>query len=190
MASPAISDESAWAPSMPEPSELPAFFRRIAATGGEFVSYDDGYRGRSWSYAEVARMVEALRRRFRGGGFRVGDAVMIWSESRLGWVAGLWACLLEGLVVVPVEPQSSRELFERIRERVRPKLILRGERVPEAGGGVPAWGMEEIERAQPRQASRKNSPTGPMHLFVVFNSPHLLRRIFLPPHAAIIHKRL
>ena len=43
--------------------------------------------------------------------------------------------------------------------------------------------------AQPRQASRKNSPTGPMHLFVVFKGLRLLRRIFLTPHAAIIHKR-
>lgn len=147
MASPVISDESAWAPSMPEPSALPAFFRRIAATEGEFTVYDDGYRGWSWSYAEVARMVEALRRRFRAEGVGTGDAVMIWSESRPGWVAALWACLLEGLVLVPVEPQSSRALFERIRERVRPKLILRGERVPEADGGVPEWGLKEVERA-------------------------------------------
>ncbi len=151
MTSPVSASESASAPLMPEPSALPAFFRRIAATPGEFVIHDDGYRGWRWSYADVARTTEALRGRLRDAGARAGDAVMLWSESRPGWIASLWACLLDGLVVVPLDPQTSRALFQRIRARVRPKLILCGDRVPaveeEVGVGTPVWALAEIERA-------------------------------------------
>ena len=64
--------------------------------------------------------------------------VMIWSESRPGWIAALWACILEGIALVPVEPQSSPDLFHRIRRKVQPQLILRGDRVPAFDGEVEA----------------------------------------------------
>ena len=70
---------------------------------------------------------------------------MIWSESRPGWVAALWACLLEGVVVVPVDPQSSLALFERIAEKAKPRVILLGDRVPVPQRSV--WRLSEIEHA-------------------------------------------
>ena len=52
----------------------------------------------------------------------------IWSESRPGWIAALWGCWIEGVVAVPIEPQSSLELFRKIQQKVHPRLILLGER--------------------------------------------------------------
>jgi long-chain acyl-CoA synthetase len=116
---------------------------------GEFIIHDDGYRGWSWTYRDVARITESLRSRLRAAGVRKGQMVMIWSESRPGWIAALWACILEGIALVPVEPQSSLGLFHRIRQKVQPKLILRGDRVPafdgEVEAGVPVWLVSEIE---------------------------------------------
>lgn len=130
------------------PSELPAFFNRIAQLPGEFIIHDDGYRGWSWSYHDVARIAQVFRSRLRAADVRKGHTVMIWSESRPGWVAALWACVLEGIALVPVEPQSSSGLFHRIRQKVEPRLILRGDRVPALDGeveGVPVWWVAEIE---------------------------------------------
>jgi long-chain acyl-CoA synthetase len=76
-----------------------------------------------------------------------GDAVMLWSESRPGWVMALWACLLEGIVLVPVDPQSSIGLFHRIEQKSQPRVILLGEKVPAlTDSTVPVWRLSEIER--------------------------------------------
>lgn len=129
-------------------SELPAFFKRLAGTSGEFIIRDDGYRGWTWSYRDIAQMASALRGRFQRERVGKGDAVMIWSESRPGWIAALWASILEGIALVPVDPQSSAVLFERIRQKVNPRIILRGDRVPALEGvsqGAPVWPVSEIE---------------------------------------------
>jgi long-chain acyl-CoA synthetase len=89
-------------------------------------------------------MAAALRVRFRAHGIAKGDAAVIWSESRPGWVAALWACLLEGIVVVPVDPQSSENLFDRIMQKSRAKIVLLGERVPRLAN---AWMLSEVEQA-------------------------------------------
>jgi long-chain acyl-CoA synthetase len=125
----------------------------MAKTPGEFIIYDDAYRGWTYSYSDIAGMAKALRSRLRGAEIRQGQTVAVWSESRPGWIAALWACLLEGIILVPIEPHSSLELFQRIAHKVRPSLILRGERVPalgrEAASGAPVWLLREIEDGPP-----------------------------------------
>jgi long-chain acyl-CoA synthetase len=130
------------------PSELPAFFRRIAGFPGEFVIYDDGFRTRTYSYGEIARLAGAVQRQLRTSGLEKGDRVVIWSESRPGWIVALWACLVEGLIVVPVDPQASPALFTRIYNRVHPRLVLRGERVSPIPEDIqaPVRHLTELER--------------------------------------------
>ena len=92
-------------------------------------------------------MARSLAARLQASGIRKGDAVMIWSESRPGWIATLWGCLLEGVIVVPVEPQSSEELFRKLEQKVRPRLVLLGDRVPNvpSTSELPVWRLSEIE---------------------------------------------
>jgi long-chain acyl-CoA synthetase len=72
---------------------------------------------------------------------------MIWSEGRPAWIAALWGCLLEGVVLVPVDPQASSSLFHRIKQKVEPQLILLGDVVPGPQGPqqTPAWFLRDIE---------------------------------------------
>src|SRR5260370_33862247 len=131
-----------------EPSRLIDFLARIAQLDAEFIVYDDGYRGWTYRYADVAKAAHALRVRLRAHCVRKGDAAMIWSESRPGWVAALWGCLMEGVVLVPVDPQSSLGLFERIEQKSKPRVILVGDRVPSIPARpTPVWRLAEIERA-------------------------------------------
>jgi len=88
-------------------------------------------------------MANALRARLRSNGIQKGDSLILWSESRPGWVAALWACLLEGVILVPIDPQSSASLVDRIATKARPKIIVAGDRV--AAIGAPVWRMAEIE---------------------------------------------
>ena len=133
---------------------MPAFLHRIAQIDSEFITFDDGYRGWRYSYGDMAAMAASFAARMRAEGIRKGETVLLWSESRPGWMAALWGCLLEGIVAVPVEQQSSRDLFERIQEKVRPRAIFLGNRVAplESDGRFAVWRLEELERA-PRQAA-------------------------------------
>jgi long-chain acyl-CoA synthetase len=125
-------------------TRLVDFLENAARIDAEFIIHDDGYLARTYSYKDVARMAASLRARFRAHGITTGDAALIWSESRPGWVAALWACLLDGVVVVPVDPKSSQTLFERILQTSRAKIFLTGETVPSTLG---AWKLVEIEQA-------------------------------------------
>src|SRR6185312_8011179 len=130
-------------------SELPQFLSRIAQYKQEFIIYDDGFRGWTFRYVEVARLAGAFAARLRDQGIHKGDSVMVWSESRPGWIVALWGCLLEGVVVVPVESQSSLDLFRKMEQKVRPRLVLAGDRVPEVSSTnqLPVWRLSEIEQS-------------------------------------------
>jgi long-chain acyl-CoA synthetase len=155
-----------------DPSELPQFLGRIAQYPDEFIIYDDGFRGRTFGYAGIAGLVWALAARLRVEGLRRGDVAMIWSESRPGWIVALWACLLEGIIVVPVEPQSSVDLFRKIEQKVRPRLILLGERVPVVtpNACIPTWRLAEIERSTGHAPSEQAALSGGDVAEIVFTS--------------------
>jgi long-chain acyl-CoA synthetase len=102
-------------------------------------------------------MAAALRAKLSASGIAKGDSVLIWSESRAGWVAALWACLLDGIVAVPVDPQSSKELFDRIATSSHAKISLVGESVPDVEG---AWKLVDVESSA-SDASLKIGPANP-----------------------------
>lgn len=126
-------------------SRLVDFLDRAARLDAEFIVYDDGYRGWTYRYAQIASAAQALRMRLRANGIGKGDAAAIWSESRPGWVIALWACLLEGIVVVPVDAQSSLSLFQKIVDKAHARLIFAGARVSPISSGVPVWALADIE---------------------------------------------
>ncbi len=128
------------------PSELRGFLDRIAQINSEFIVFDDGYRGWSYSYGDLAQMAAAFAGRLHASGIQHGETVIIWSENRPGWIAALWGCLLAGVVIVPVDQRSSVDLFQRIRKQVRPRAIVLGERIPAiADDSTPIWRLSEME---------------------------------------------
>jgi long-chain acyl-CoA synthetase len=126
-------------------SQLIEFLDRASRLDAEFIVYDDGYRGWTYRYRQIAAAVRALQARLRASGIRKGDSAVIWSESRPGWVIALWACLLEGIVVVPVDPHSSVNLMQRIADKAQAKLIFIGERVSAISPGAAFWLLSSIE---------------------------------------------
>jgi len=154
------------------PSELPAYLDRISRIDSEFIIFDDGYRGWTYSYRQMAGMAAAFANRLRSEGIRKGEKVMVWSENRPGWVAALWACLIEGLVVVPVEQRSSGDLFWRIHNKVRPRAVLVGDRVPvpAAAGRATIWRLSELEQSEPQALPGNSSLSSEDIAEIVFTS--------------------
>lgn len=153
-------------------SELPQFFSRFAQHQQEFIVYDDGFRGWTFRYVDVTRLAAAFVARLRKQGIHKGDSVMIWSESRPGWIVALWGCLLEGAVVVPVESQSSVDLFRKMEHKVRPRLVLVGDRVPDVSSTsqLPVWRLSELEQSTEQVHLERTSVPADNIAEIVFTS--------------------
>ena len=112
-------------------------FADLAVTRGEFLVYDDGFRPVSRSYGDVARAARAMAARLAAAGVAPGHRIILWGENRPEWVAALWAAIISGIVVVPIDYRSSLDFVRRIRAIVDARVILAGEDLPsEAGAGL------------------------------------------------------
>jgi long-chain acyl-CoA synthetase len=123
------------------------FFHDFSRARGEFLVYDDGFRSRSWSYADLTRRARHVAARLDDLGLRKGDAVVFWSENRPEWIAAFWACLLRGIVVVPIDYRSSQDFLLRVSRIVSAKLVLVGQEVslPRESPNAPVWKLHELE---------------------------------------------
>src|SRR5579864_2047719 len=131
------------------------FCADTGALEGEFVVYDDGYRPRSFRYREIAGMARAFVLRLRASGIRKGDKVLIWSENRPGWIGALWGCILDGIVLVPLDHRVSAEFLLRISKLVDAKALLAGDEVsPPVDFAAPILRLAEIEQ----QSAEKFDP--------------------------------
>ena len=78
---------------------------------------------------------------------RKGDKIVFWSENRPEWIVAFWACLLRGIVVVPVDYRASPDFLTRVVKIVDARLILIGQDVVPfmAPVDVPVWKLHEFE---------------------------------------------
>jgi acyl-CoA synthetase (AMP-forming)/AMP-acid ligase II len=73
-----------------------------------------------------------VRRAIAGRGDRQRDTpVVIWAENRAEWIFALWGCLLEGVVLVPIDYRASADFLRRVAGIVDARAILVGD-TPEA----------------------------------------------------------
>ena len=122
------------------------FYADLATTPGEFVVYDDGYRSRSYTYAEVTAAARAFAERLREHGIVKGQSVAIWGENRAEWIIALWGCLLEGVVLVPIDYRASADFLERVATIVGARVVLVGDAVDRTslGNTRPIWPLSHL----------------------------------------------
>src|SRR5580765_6160179 len=144
--------ETAYHSSLVARDTLIDFFRDISVARGDFLVYDDGFRSRSYTYRDVGRAAEALAAKLYQSGLRKGDKVLFWSENRPEWIVAFWACLLRGVIVVPIDYRASPDFLTRVGRIVSAKLILVGQDVPpiREATDTPIWKLHELDwRARP-----------------------------------------
>ncbi len=122
------------------------FFDDLSAIDGTFVVHDDGYRTWSHTYAEVSAAARSFAARLRGAGIGREQQVVLWSENRPEWIVVLWGCLLEGVVVVPIDYRSSPDLMLRIADIVDAQAIVVGDVVPTFATERRVWKIGESAR--------------------------------------------
>src|SRR5688500_15661073 len=118
-------------------------FRTLERRRGGFLVYDDGYRVRRHTYADVTRAARGFAARLIAHGVRKGDKVMLWGENRPEWIACYWGIQLAGAIAVPIDFRSSREFAERIRGIVDAKVALAGDDVD--AGTMEVWKLAGLD---------------------------------------------
>jgi long-chain acyl-CoA synthetase len=126
------------------------FFRDLSNARGTFLVYDDGFRARGHSYADVSRAARGFAARLHRAGVAKGDAVVLWGENRPEWIVAFWGALLLGAVVVPVDYRASPDFLARVSRIVRAKVVAIGQDVPPLDGAsasldAPVWPLAGIE---------------------------------------------
>ncbi len=123
------------------------FFGDLSLARGEFLVYDNGFRSRGYSYAEVARAARGFAGRLHELGFRKGDKIVFWSENRPEWIVAFWGCLLCGIIVVPIDYRASPDFLARVSRIVAARLILIGQDLPPLTAQIdaPVWKLHELE---------------------------------------------
>jgi long-chain acyl-CoA synthetase len=106
------------------------FFRDLASARGDFLIYDDGFRARSYSYAQVSAAAYGFAAKLHAAGLRKGDKVIFWSENRPEWIVAFWGCLIVGVVVVPIDYRASPDFLGRVARIVSATVVLVGQDVP------------------------------------------------------------
>jgi long-chain acyl-CoA synthetase len=122
------------------------FFNDLAGAAGDFLVHDDGFRARSYTYDEVGRAARGLAARLHAEGLRKGDKVIVFSENRPEWIIAFWACILDGIVVVPIDYRSSPDFLARVSRIVQARLIFVGQDIPPLAdtGGIDVWRLHEL----------------------------------------------
>jgi long-chain acyl-CoA synthetase len=124
------------------------FFEHAIASSAEFFVYDTGYRSWTYSYDQVRRASLQFAARLATSGVRKGEKVIVWSENRAEWVVAFWGCVLQGVIVVPIDYRASIDLVRRIRDIVQARAVLVGEEVHIDGEiGIPVWRLTDIDWA-------------------------------------------
>jgi long-chain acyl-CoA synthetase len=124
------------------------FFDDFASARGVFLAHDNGFRRREHTYSDVARASRAFAARLDAAGLRKGATVIFWSENRPEWIAALWACLLQGIIVVPIDYRASADLLRRVAAIVKSRLVLIGDDVDAAAlAGLDAeqWRLDQLD---------------------------------------------
>ena len=119
-------------------------FRFLETRRGEFLVYDDGYRVRRHSYADVTRASRGFAARLRAAGVGKGDKILLWGENRPEWIVAYWGVILSGAVAVPIDYRSSPEFALRVRGIVDARLLVTGDDVADVVG-VEIWRMADLD---------------------------------------------
>jgi long-chain acyl-CoA synthetase len=146
------------------------FFEDLAKTEGEFLAYDDGYRAWSYTYAEVAAAARSVADRLHAEGIAKGEHVAIWCENRPEWIWTLWGCLLEGVVLVPIDYRASADFLLRVASIVNARAIVVGDTTGELTAAIPVWRIKELAATKPGPSRNSRDATSDDIAEVIFTS--------------------
>ncbi|HET9305965.1 MAG TPA: AMP-binding protein [Candidatus Sulfotelmatobacter sp.] len=108
------------------PESLGEFFLEHFRKHKEECAYRQkrGYRMESFTYGDLLGMAETVGRELAARNIVKGDRVMLWGQNSAEWVAVFFACVLSGVVVVPMDDGASMDFALRVSRQVEANLVV------------------------------------------------------------------
>ncbi len=119
-----------------------------------------GYRTESFTYGQILQMSCAFAHTLEARGIAKGDRVMLWGENCAEWVAAFFGCVLNGVIVVPMDDGAAADFAMRVFQQVQGKLLVGSRRhVNEcASEGLPIATLTLEDLAQMLRPSASAAP--------------------------------
>jgi len=95
----------------------------------EAIRESIGYRTNVISYDQVFEGVAALSSFLLDEGLKKGEHVLLWGENCHQWSVTFWACVVRGIIVVPIDYRFSLAYVQRIQEEVQARMIVHDQAV-------------------------------------------------------------
>jgi long-chain acyl-CoA synthetase len=125
-----------------------------------------GLRTVRWSYERLVSTVYRFARELESRNVCLGERVLLCGENCPEWVAVFWGCLLRGVVVVPLDRESTAEFSSSVQRQTDAKLIVAGNEMSIATSlGIPRLQLENLSEqvaqhdAAPYQAENVDEDT-------------------------------
>lgn len=126
---------------------------RCAARGGAVFLW---FRGRTWSYADLARITDGAAAAFSRLGLRRGDRAAVLLPNGPSMIFSWLALAKLGVTTAPLHPQSSPEEARRMLEFVEPAAFIHDQAL--AGGCVAADSILDIGANELEEILRSTDP--------------------------------
>src|ERR1041384_5495694 len=136
---------------------LLSFFDDWLAHGWQTAfAHRRGLRAARWSYTRLRTTALQFARELEARNISKGDRVLICAQNSPEWVAAFFGCLLRGVVVVPLDFESSSDFAARVQQQVGAKLILySGDLLRDFKPALPKLWLEELTESV---ATRSGEP--------------------------------
>jgi long-chain acyl-CoA synthetase len=83
-----------------------------------------GYRTVRWTYRQVAYTAYQFAHELVARGMGKGDRVLLWAPNSAEWVAVFFGCVLQGVIVVPMDDAAAPDFALRVTEQAGAKLAV------------------------------------------------------------------
>lgn len=111
------------------------------------LAHRRGVRVIKWSYTRLRNTAFQFARELEARDISKGDRVLFWAQNCPEWVAAFFGCVLRGVIVVPLDFESSPEFASRVQQQVKAKLILHsGDRLQGFNLGTPGLLLENLSK--------------------------------------------
>lgn len=84
-----------------------------------------GYRTTTLTYREVYQRAQKIAVFLQQHGLKKGDYIVLLAPNSPYWVCLFWACMLTGIVIVPVTMQSTLDMVKRFAQHTEAKLFIK-----------------------------------------------------------------
>lgn len=124
---------------------LADYFSEFRKLGQDYAyAQREGYRTRRSTYRQIAEGACRMARELESRGLARGDRVLIWGPNSAEWVVSFFACVLLGIVVVPMDDAASPDFTARVSSEVDAKLWVCSREHAQLRGNREALILEDL----------------------------------------------